>query len=384
MFDKGPGLAIDFHRSMLADRTRTEALRGAIEAAVKPGDLVLDLGCGTGILSFFAVQAGARRVYAVEAGGVIELARAVAEKNGLADRICFLHKNSTRVELPEKVDVLVTETIGNAGLEEGILRSVIDARRRLLKERGAIIPRVLELVVAPVEAPELYRRFELWSDDLYRLDFSAARLFAVNNPLWVKLEPEACLGKPRSLARVDLAEVATDEVEGEARFVAARRGQVHGIGGWFVAELAAGVVLSNAPPIETPSWSHGFFPLDAPLEVVAGDELRVTVRATANAAVWRWQVTHRGAPGSTIRKTDQSTFFGSFLSPAALDRLAGDHRPTLDEDGEIDYFVLGLMRVDLPLDAMARRLARRFPRRFPTPARGLERIRELSRRYGGS
>ncbi len=391
MFDKGPRFIIDFHRSMLADDSRTEALRRAITAAVKPGDVVLDLGCGTGILSFFAVQAGARRVYAVEAGGVIELAKAVARSNGFVDRIRFVNQTSSHVELPEKVDLLVTETVGNFGLEEGILGSVIDARQRLLKEGAAIIPRSLELMVAPIEAPELYRGCDIWSDDLYQLDFSAARSFSVNNPQWVKLEPESLLSQPGCLARIDLAAVATDEVRGEVTFVAARPGRLHGIGGWFAAELAAGIVLSNAPPLETPSWSHGFFPLQDPMSIAEGDELHVAIHAAANGTVWRWQVEHRrgGAPcrrsarGRT-GKADQSTFFGSFMSPAALRKLAGDHQPRLDQNGEIDHFVLGLMQGAMPLDAMARQLARRFPRRFPTPARGLERIRELSRRYSGS
>ena len=386
MLDKTPRNIIEFHRSMLEDATRTEALRRAIAAAVKPGDLVLDLGCGTGILSFFALQSGARRVYAVEASGVIELAKAVAAENGLEDRIRFFDKLSTSVELPERADLLMTETIGNFGLEEGILNSVIDARRRLLKEGGTIVPRSLELIVAPVEVPELYEQFSFWSGDLYGLDFTAARSLSINNPLWTELKLESCLGEPQPLAHIDLAEVTADEMTGEAPFVAVRSGMMHGIGGWFATELGEGVVLSNAPPLEVPSWRHGFLPLQQPIAVADGDELRVAIHATANGGIWRWLVAHRArdAAGSGAQKADQSTFFGSLISPAGLRKLASGHQPRLDEEGAIDHYVLGLMRGDATLDAMAQRLAREFPRRFPTPAKGLARVRELSHRYSRS
>ena len=117
--------------------------------------------------------------------------------------------------------------------------------------------------------------------------------------------------------------------------------------------------------------------------MAAGDELEVAIHAAGNGAVWRWQVTHRS--GSRVGRggtADQSTFFGSLMSPAALRRTAGDHRPGLGEEGEIDALVLERMRRGESIDAMAQHLARRFPRRFPTLAGSRRRVRELARRYG--
>src|SRR5262245_66163182 len=100
-------LVVDAHRQYLADDVRVNAFRRAVEETVRPGDTVLDLGSGTGILGLFACAAGARRVYAVEETGLVELAREVARANGFADRITFLQRFSRHAELPERVDVVV-------------------------------------------------------------------------------------------------------------------------------------------------------------------------------------------------------------------------------------------------------------------------------------
>ncbi len=128
MYDRDMGVVIHTHGGLLADRVRTESCQRAIAEIVKPGSVVLDLGCGSGILTLFACQAQARKVYAVEAGEAIELAKVLCLKNGFQDRIAFYHDVSQRIELPERVDVIVTETMGNFGLEEGMLGRMTGTR----------------------------------------------------------------------------------------------------------------------------------------------------------------------------------------------------------------------------------------------------------------
>jgi len=383
VYDKSPRKTIEYHRSMLADRRRTEAFERAIERTVKPGDRVLDLGCGTGILSLFARRAGAAKVYAVEMGSVIELARAVHAANPLPGEVVFHHQLSHRVELPERVDVVVTETLGNFGLDEGILGTVLDARKRFLEPGGTIVPRALELFLAPVEAPELHRQLDLWTADPYGFDYTPVRPFAVHNPDWVKLDPRSLLAPPASLARLELAEVDSDEVRAEAAFTVERGGRCHGFGGWFGAELAEGITLSNAPPLRTPSWRHAFLPFERPLELRAGDQLHAQVDATADGAIWRWRL-HHHRPGlhRPLATLDQSSFAGTLLSPTELRKRAAHHTPTLTEDGEVDLLILRAMDGRRPLHEIARRVAERYPDRFPTEAQALERVRELSQRYG--
>src|SRR5271170_7083584 len=99
------------HEAMLMDRIRCDAYQDAIRRTVKPGNVVVDLGAGTGLLSFFALQAGARHVFAIEKSGIAEVAAELVEANGFRDRITLIRENSKRVRLPERCNVLITETL---------------------------------------------------------------------------------------------------------------------------------------------------------------------------------------------------------------------------------------------------------------------------------
>src|SRR5579862_3768931 len=94
------------HEKMLMDKTRCDAYQDAIQRTVKPGDVVVDLGAGTGLLSFFAVQAGARHVYAIEASAIADIAAELIEANGFRDRITLIRENSKNVRLPQRCDAL--------------------------------------------------------------------------------------------------------------------------------------------------------------------------------------------------------------------------------------------------------------------------------------
>ena len=155
-------LILDEHRQYLADGNRVSAFRHAIEEVVTPGDVVLDLGSGTGILGFMACRAGAKRVYAVDEGPIVGLAREVAKANGFQDRITHIKGLSTRVALPETVDIVLADQIGRFGLESGILEYFADARVRFLKPGGVMVPDEVRLIVAPVENQTLFDQVEFW------------------------------------------------------------------------------------------------------------------------------------------------------------------------------------------------------------------------------
>ena len=104
------------HIAMLNDRRRTASFLAAIRRVVRPGDVVVDVGTGTGVLAIAAAQAGAARVYAVEATGIGKLAEANFRANGLQDRITLVPGWSMQVTLPERADVLVSEVIGKTPL----------------------------------------------------------------------------------------------------------------------------------------------------------------------------------------------------------------------------------------------------------------------------
>src|SRR5262245_52708015 len=128
---------LQFHAFCLTDTgTRLDQYACAIARAVRPGDVVVDLGAGTGILSFLACAAGACRVYAIEASHAIAYGELLASKAGFLDRVHFIHERSTLVTLPERADVLVADIHDTFGLQAGGLGAFIDARDRLLKPGG--------------------------------------------------------------------------------------------------------------------------------------------------------------------------------------------------------------------------------------------------------
>jgi len=137
--------AAPVHIKMLNDRVRTDSFLAAVKQTVGPGDVVIDIGTGTGVLAIAAAQAGAKHVYAIEQSGIAQSARALFEVNGFADRITLIEGWSTEVELPERGTVLVSEMIGNDPLGERILKVTADAVNRLLEPGARLIPNRLAL-----------------------------------------------------------------------------------------------------------------------------------------------------------------------------------------------------------------------------------------------
>ena len=145
----------EVHRLMVRDRPRTEAYRRAIlnNAHLFKGRTVLDVGAGCGVLSLFAKQAGARRVWAVEASGMASVLREVMELNDEEGVVKVVEGRAEEVDLGEKVDIIISEWMGFYLLHESMLDSVILARERHLTEDGLMFPSHCRLLAAPVTMP---------------------------------------------------------------------------------------------------------------------------------------------------------------------------------------------------------------------------------------
>lgn len=308
----------DFHRRLLADEARVHAFRDALRLRLRPGDVVLDLGSGTGILSLLACDLGARRVYAVERGAIADAAAFLVRHLGYDDRIAILHAPSRTVELPARADLLVTETLGVLGLDEGIAGSVIDARARLLRDGAAIIPQHVVVSVAPVELPaDAYERHVAWwSEPRFGFDVSLIRTFASNTVVFERIDTSALLAGFCDVIAVDLETAGGTFFSGSAELTTARPGTIHGFAGCFRATLAPGVVLSNSDA-HTTHWPHGFFPLERPVDVAAGVAVRMSLE-TNDGRDWRW----RGSIGAVA--FDQATAFS--IPPCGHDDPAMDDR----------------------------------------------------------
>jgi SAM-dependent methyltransferase len=143
------------HRAMLLDKMLNEAYQRAIAEAVRPGDTVLDIGAGAGILSLLAARAGAGRVFAVEKTSIARVARRMVAHNGAADRVQVLEGDIQAVSLPAKVDVIVSEWLGTLGVDENLLYPLLVARDRWLKPQGRMLSRRVTACIAPISHRQL-------------------------------------------------------------------------------------------------------------------------------------------------------------------------------------------------------------------------------------
>jgi len=269
---------------MLTDPVRLGAFRRAIEETVRPGDVVLDLGAGLGILSFLAVRAGAARVYAVEKDDCIDLAQKVAGDNGIADKIVFLKENSLNVELPELADVLVSETLGSFGVDENSLTFVADARERLLKQGARMIPERVRPWLVPVEIPGVNAIEEPWRD-IEGFDFLGAIRETMDRMGMVSVEVHQMLAEPQALDWLDFRSALPELRKEELSFESRRAGIVDGLAGWFEVELCPGVSFATAPDAPETHWQQAFFPAECKLEVSLGQRLEALVLVEHGSAL---------------------------------------------------------------------------------------------------
>ena len=377
MYDRSILETLDYHHSMLADEVRMQSFLRAILKAVKPGDVVLDIGSGTGILAYFACLAGAKRVYAVEQDPLVGLAEKLCQKNGFADRVVFLNEWSDQVQLLEKVDVLITETLGNLGYEEGILGWVIDAKERLLAPGGQIVPQTVELMVVPTESQEAFEFLDVWQEPLFALDYSPVGEVISNNLVWDSLSPKLFLSQPASVVQSDLTMVESTAIVGDCQFTASRDGMVHGLGCWFCSTLFRGISITNGPPFNTPSWVQILLPLKRPFYIKAGEQIHVQIQADNNGANWHWQAS---TDREEIDANTQSTRFGQLLQ----EDLHIDPRmmPVRNADGEIDFAILQMMNGSTGIEAIAQQTLEKYPLQFRSFEDALLHVISVSVYYG--
>ena len=271
MFDSAL-IGYQHYYQMLSDRVRTEAFRSAIRESVRPGDVVLDLGAGTGILGIWALQAGAAKVYAIEQSEAIVLAREIAQANGCADRMVFIQQNSLDVELETKADVLISETLGSFAIDENLLRFLPDARDRLLKPGGRMLPSNIRLFAAPVEAPDSYQKIDFWRHGIGGVDFTPAFEVFSRKMLVESVGEHQLLGAPVELQAIDLRRWRDSDYRWRGYFDMRRRGTLHGIAAWFEAQLGERR-LRTCPGCRQTHWKQAVFPFREPIRVVRGDVL---------------------------------------------------------------------------------------------------------------
>jgi protein arginine N-methyltransferase 1 len=328
----------------LADHVRVSGYRNAIHEIVKPGAVVLDLGAGTGIMGLLACEAGASRVYSIEADSIIGLSREICHANGFDDRITFIKGLSTQVELPEKVDVVVSDQIGRFGFEAGILDFFNDARERFLKPSGVLIPSHIELFVAPVESEIMFNQIDFWNSSTTGFDLSPVRALAANSGYPVKFKAEDMLSTPLILARLQLGNSTHANFAAEGAIGITKQGTLHGLGGWFSAQLSPSTTMTNSPLLaHSINRRNVFFPLDRPVVVEPGDCIKIRMHVISSEPIVTWRV-HVLAAGTGSEKASfvQSIWKGAIVCKEDLVRTQLQHVPKLSPRGRARLTVLNL------------------------------------------
>lgn len=265
---------------MLSDSIRMDAYRKAIFKIVKPGDVVVDLGAGTGLLSIWAIQAGASKVYAIEKTDAIQLAKDIAVANDCVDKIEFINQNSMDVVLPEKANVLLSETLGSFGIDENTLQFIIDARDRFLAHDGVLIPCELELFAAPVEDFACYQKLDFWRN-IPDVDFSPAFDLFCRKIMIESVNKNGLLAAPISIGSMDLYTLIDNNFNARVYMQIEKKGTLHGVAGWFRTRLGAGIEIDTSPLQPLTHWKQAFFPFRDAISVIKQDVLDWSVSVGA-------------------------------------------------------------------------------------------------------
>jgi type I protein arginine methyltransferase len=369
---------------MLADEDRFRAYSRAIASAVHPGDAVLEIGCGPGVFSLLACQAGARKVYAIELADVAEFARELAATNRFSDRIECIQGNSRKTELPERVNVIIADVRGVLPLYDHAIATIEDARQRFLLPGGILIPQRDTLKAALVDATECYCRLTTpWRTAVPSLDFSMTLPFILNTSYSVHFKEEQLLTDAATWGVLDYATGSKTGASAEIAFRAATPGTAHGICVWFEAKLFNEVGYSTAPGALNSVYGQMFFPWLTAVPLEHGQDVKVRLQADLVGAdyVWQWETHIAGNRFAPERHFRQSTLQGAVFSPASLRRRAADFVPKLSDSGEADRWLLQAIDGKASLQEIAKSAAQRFPKVFPRWENALHRVAELAAEF---
>lgn len=274
---------IEMQRRMVSDLTRTNAFAAAIKEVVRQGDIVLDVGTGTGILAMLAAKAGAGKVYGVDLTDIADVARDLARINGLAEKVHFIRDSAGELVLDTKVDLLISEWLGNAVFVEGMLPAVLAARDNNLASTGRMMPHRVRVLIAPLDEPLLYHAEGpgFWREPIHDLDFSSLQELELSQgrSTQIKIDSATMLAPGKSIIELDLQNASVDDVysECELEFVASRDGVLNGFCIWFEADLSPSVTLDTGPLSPDTHWAQIYVSF-VPQLVRAGERLEVSVQ----------------------------------------------------------------------------------------------------------
>jgi len=270
---------LEDYRRMMADRVRMDAYHRAIRA-VCPGKVVCEIGLGLGPLSLMALQEGALRVYGIEIDhDALEMATSVIRAHGYGpDRFIPVEGLSTRVVLPERVDVILSETLDSTGFGENTGTYMEDAKIRFLRPGGVFLPSAVNCFAALASPRTYLRQLRFWHRelaDLVGVNYDEVHGLLRQHSHVLDVEEEDCLSGWKPWREMDFQDPASLHRTTDLVLDVTRAGAVHGVACAFDATLSPGVKLRNFPWDPPTCWRQGFNPFANAMELELGDSVLV-------------------------------------------------------------------------------------------------------------
>eukprot|EP00038_Savillea_parva_P014508 m.11163 g.11163 ORF g.11163 m.11163 type:complete len:343 (+) comp2824_c0_seq1:59-1087(+) len=278
------------HEEMLKDEVRTLTYRAAIlgNRDMFKDKIVLDVGCGTGILSMFAARAGAKHVYAVDFSSILEQARTIVADNGMADKITLIRGKCEEVTLPvDHVDIIISEWMGYALLYESMLASVLFARDKWLVPGGLMLPSRTTMVLCAIEDHKYKEEKINWWENVYGFDMSCIKKLATLEPLVDIVPPDQIVTSYCQIKDIDTTTCTVEDLSFESPFelVTERDDFIHAFVLHFdtyFEKLRSPTEFSTGPLAMRTHWKQTVFYLPEVLEVQAGESINGTISCVPN------------------------------------------------------------------------------------------------------
>lgn len=367
------------------DQGRSAAYRAALQAAISPGDVVVDIGTGTGYMALWACEFGAKHVYAIEPAPEIELAAKIVAENGLQDRVTLINEMSTDVRLPERADIVVSDLRGVLPFHELHIPSLIDARERLLRQGGTLIAKRDVLRIALANSDVAYQPFdEQWDVAEPSFTMNAGRRAAKSYWQRCIVDTDALVSDPQTLATLDYKTIDNPDLDASVEWTVDESGHANGIQVWFDAELTDEVGFSNQPGGTEHVYGAAFFPFDAELTLSPGDHLHINFRAQLSSSNyyfrWRTELVDRG--GNRLEHFDQTNHPGIATDLSTLRRTVESHQPNPSVEALMVATFVECTQQEKDIHAIALALLDRYPETLKTHEEAVNQAKSLSVRYG--
>ncbi|ORY88172.1 S-adenosyl-L-methionine-dependent methyltransferase [Leucosporidium creatinivorum] len=278
------------HEEMLKDEVRTLSYRNSMwwNKHLFKDKVVLDVGCGTGILSMFAAKAGAKKVIGIDMSNIIDQAQKIVDANGFSDTITLIKGKMEEVVLPvDKVDIIISEWMGYFLLYESMLDSVLYARDKYLVPGGLMFPDEATMYLAGIEDQDYKEEKIGFWDDVYGFDYSCIKEIALREPLVDTVDLKAVVTNPCKIATFDLLTVTKADLNFVADFklTATRNDYVHAFLGWFDVAFRAchkSVSFSTGPHAKYTHWKQTVLYLGDMATVKANDTIEGKISVAPN------------------------------------------------------------------------------------------------------